>query len=216
MANGDCIENPRAGPLTRPRYEAESYLTAADCSTEQNYRLQRLRRHNRQLHGWGVVCGLLVAPARDTARPWTVQVCPGYAVGAYGDEIEVRERASVDIREFLWSRPGASFSSALGGRFAYVVVRYREQPDRLLPTPSAACECEEPAYAHSRLIDGFEVGVLWTPEAPSPRTDLCSGSVPCPVCPQSPWLYLASVVVPAGTAVAITTAMIDNGIRRNL
>lgn len=216
MANGDCIQNPRAGPLTKPRYEAGSYLAAEDLAAQQNYLLQQGRRHNRQLHGWGVVCGLLVVPAREASHPWAVLVCPGYAIGPYGDEIELRERASVDIRDFLWSRPASSSNNRLGGRFAWVVARYREQPDRLRPVPAASCQCEEPDYAPSRLIDGYELAVLWTPEPRPTQTDLCSGSAPCPPCPDSPWLHLARVLLPAGTGVAITAAMIDNGIRRTL
>ena len=65
------------GALQRPRYAAGSSLAAHDLRTEQRYRLQRLRRHHRYLHGWGVICGLLVVPAGDPRRPWAVQVCPG-------------------------------------------------------------------------------------------------------------------------------------------
>jgi hypothetical protein len=216
MANGDCNRDRRSGPFSRPQYFSGSYLTAADLDAEQNYRLQRIRRHNRELHGWGVVCGMLVVPGRDPAHPLGVQVCPGYAIGPYGDEIEVRERAGVDVRDFLWSRPGTSLSSRVPVRFAYIVIRYRDQPDDLQPLPEAACECDEPAYAPSRILDGYELAVIWAPPVPAPQINICNGLLPCPACPESPWLHLARVLLPAGNGVAITAAMIDNGIRRIL
>ncbi|MGH8554138.1 MAG: hypothetical protein ACREUD_00945, partial [Gammaproteobacteria bacterium] len=90
--------------MKRPRYEPGSYLSAKDLLTEQRYRLQRLRQHNRYLHGWGVVCGLQVVPAHEPGRPWGVRVCPGYAIGCCGEEIEVGSSTVVDIRDSLWNR----------------------------------------------------------------------------------------------------------------
>ena len=216
MTNSDCNQTSRAGPLARPQYLAGSYLTAADCAAEQDYRLQRVRRHNRRLHSWGVVCGLLVGPARDSARPWAVQVCPGFAIGPYGDEIEMVEPVKVDIKEYLWSRPTASLTTHAGAGFAYVVVRHREVADRLAPLPAASCECEEPVYATSRILDGIDAAILWAAPPAMAEPDLCARGGPCPPCPASPWLYLARVLLPGGSGAAITTAMIDNGIRRNL
>ena len=45
-----------------------------------------IRRHNRMLHGCGVVSGCLV---RATEADWTVRIEPGYALGPQGDEIIV-------------------------------------------------------------------------------------------------------------------------------
>src|SRR5262245_38618945 len=97
-----------AGALKRPRFEVGDHLTASDLATERAYREWRLRRHNRHLHGWGVVCGLWVVPARDTSRPWGVFVCPGYALGPYGDEILVPDAWLIDVRDSLWSRPSGA------------------------------------------------------------------------------------------------------------
>ena len=48
---------------------------------EQEYFRQKLRRHNRFMHGWGVVCGLAVEPAPTRESPWRVRVTDGYALG---------------------------------------------------------------------------------------------------------------------------------------
>src|ERR1700680_2620651 len=105
MATTKNCPSPRAGPVTRPQWSAGSYVTAEACATEQNYRLQRLRRHNREMHGWGVLCGLWVVPGLDGSLPWLVKICPGYAIGPYGDEIELRQPAAVNVQDFLWFRP---------------------------------------------------------------------------------------------------------------
>jgi len=49
------------GGLQRVRYFAGQLLTADDFATEQAYWIERQRRRNRRLHGWGVVEGLGVS-----------------------------------------------------------------------------------------------------------------------------------------------------------
>ena len=79
--------------LERVRYFPRQLLTADDMRAEQEYARQRQRRFNRFVIGWGVVCGLEVKP--DPDNPAGVVVCPGYALGPWGDEIYVPEPASV-------------------------------------------------------------------------------------------------------------------------
>lgn len=69
--------------LLRPVYFDRQQLTAADLKAEQDYVAERLRRHNRYLHGWGVVCGAQV----QQAGPWSLAVGPGYALTPLGDEV---------------------------------------------------------------------------------------------------------------------------------
>ena len=72
-----------------PRYYPRQLITPDDLTLEQNYFRDRMRRHNRLLHGWGVVCGALVCPGAVTTdtngvvslSPWQVQVQPGYILG---------------------------------------------------------------------------------------------------------------------------------------
>jgi hypothetical protein len=193
---------------------------ASTCSLEQNYRLQRFRRHNREMHGWGVLCGLWVVPASDGSHPWGVSVCPGYAIGPYGDEIEVIQSVGVNIEDFLWSPPSRFSSAAFQFSVAYIAIRYQDWLDDLEPIPGGACKCEEPVYVEARTGDGYQAGVVWpspsdfhtgAPQAPSP--DLCQPDSPsCPTCPDSPWVTLARIVLPQ-RGVPITAAMIDNGFR---
>ena len=218
MANSDNCPSPRAGPQSRPKWKPGAYLTAAACATEQNYRLQKLRRHNREAHGWGVMCGLWVVPADDGAHPWGVQICPGYAISPYGDEIELSESAEIDVEDYLWFRPDDPFTIAVVERPAYVVVRYQDQTDDLTSPAKPPCSCTDPEYTTSRIGDGYQAGVVWTPplDAQVITGPLClPDALPCPPCPESPWVTLAAINLPA-RGVPITAAMIDNGIRNSL
>src|SRR5436305_833241 len=107
----------------RPHFTTGSLLSARDLTDEQAYRLRQLRRHDRFVHGAGRVCGLHVYAAPRKLHPWTVGVCPGYAVGPCGDEIDVPARVLVDIRDFHWSRPHVD---GVAARIAYVGVRYAD------------------------------------------------------------------------------------------
>lgn len=216
MASG-YLKEAQVDPFSRARFDTGTYLTAAALSLEQRYRLQGLRRHNRQLHGWGVVCGLLVVPATTPARPWAVAVCPGFAIGPHGDEIEVPERTQVDIGEFLWSRPAAPAGTTVPVWRAYVAVRYVEREDALKAVPQQGCGCSEPEYAATRVLDSFEAAVIWTQPSPPPALDICTPpGPPCPECPESPWVVLARVALPLSAGQPITAAIIDNGIRNRI
>lgn len=119
-----CHTEPDAcatGVLERPRYFPRQLLTPAELTLEQQYFRDKLRRHNRLLHGWGVVCGAevcRVAPEEPTrkehrpatpstpnrpqpplqAQPWKVRVKPGYVLGPYGDEIVIGCERTLDLR----------------------------------------------------------------------------------------------------------------------
>ena len=84
MSDLNCIAC--AAPLERVRYFPRQLLTADDLGAEQDCQREKLRRHHRNLHGWGVVCGCEVEAAGD-ADSWQVTVCPGFAVSPPGDDI---------------------------------------------------------------------------------------------------------------------------------
>ena len=70
-------------------------LTALDFEQEQAYNLAKARRHNRFLHGWGVVSGLDVTVSGSTGRQ--VSVTPGYAIDLCGREISIWDDVIVDV-----------------------------------------------------------------------------------------------------------------------
>ena len=138
----DCFQ-PAKVSLERVRFFQRQLLTADDMVTEQDYFRQKMRRHNRYLHGWGVVCGLEVTAAPTAEAPWRVRISGGYALGPYGDEIHVAEPVFFDLAR---CGPGAQTDPcepdrvqgpANGrGRTLFVAIKYAEchsQPVRAMP-----------------------------------------------------------------------------------
>ena len=80
--------------IERARYFTGQLLDEADLAQEQLYFREKLRRHNRMLHGWGIVSGLAVRPGPADSE---LTVEPGYALDRYGDEIVVADAVIVDV-----------------------------------------------------------------------------------------------------------------------
>src|SRR5688572_13209164 len=70
----------RGCALARNRYFSDRLLEAEDFQLEQDYVRERLRRHNRALHGTGIVCGLQVSVQPDGRSGEQVVVQPGVAI----------------------------------------------------------------------------------------------------------------------------------------
>jgi hypothetical protein len=228
----DCLQ-PGLVTLERVRYFPRQLLTADDMVADQDYVRQKLRRHNRFLHGWGVVCGLEVTAAPTANLPWRVRISSGYALGPYGDELYVAEPVHLDLAR---CDSGAvtdpcepdllhTGGSAIGGQL-FLAIKYAEclaQPVRAMP---ASCACEEEACEYSRIRDSFQIECLaelppsHQPKPPEPLLcDLINGRrlAACPPCPAEPWVVLAQVTLPASPSTQVTDSSIDNiAVRRQL
>ena len=62
-------------------------LTAADLQAEQSYFRERMRLHNLNCHGIGIVSGLEVSTSEGPAR--SIIVAPGTALDPLGNEITI-------------------------------------------------------------------------------------------------------------------------------
>jgi len=166
----DACDDP-AG-LQRTRFFPRQLVGPEDFTQDQRYFREKHRRHNRMLHGWGVVCGAgvsLASGADDTPLPYTVCVAPGYVLGPYGDEILVDEAVTFDVRRVAddvrggCPQPVDPWCSPVkidrrDGKPFYLVIRYDECPARPVQTESGCgcgSECE-----YSRIVDGFTLGIL--------------------------------------------------------
>ncbi len=72
--------------LKRNHFFSGKFLTAEDLTLEQEYVREKLKRHNRYLHGFGVVFGLEVSK-----RGSAVVISPGLAIDCQGNEIVIPE-----------------------------------------------------------------------------------------------------------------------------
>jgi hypothetical protein len=210
MADDATDRRGPAGALKRPRFEAGDYLGARDLAAEQDWRRQRMRRHNRHAHGWGIVCGLWVAPALEPSRPWSVIVCPGYALGPYGDEILTYRAVRVDLREWVWSRPSGAV------RVAFVAIRYAELAGAPRLYRAGDCSCEERKTLPSMTGEGWRIDILWSmPDTRTPApVDICHELPECVPCPPSPHLLLAAITLPEEEGTTIMRPDIDLSVRR--
>jgi len=130
--------------LKRLNYFDGQLLSADDFRAEQQYALETRRRHNRLLHGWGIVTGLGVAVSDRN----TVTVEPGLALDPLGREVDVTALISVAVK------PGRSPQ--------WVVVSYCERDaDPVLLLGGAPSRIEEGAsvtLAARVAADGVVIG----------------------------------------------------------
>lgn len=165
-----------------PRYYPRQLITPADLTLEQDYFRDRLRRHNRLLHGWGVVCGALVCPVKTlhddksvSCSPWLVQVQPGYVLGPYGDEIILDCSRTIDIRTQgvsgvtgepcidapdPWCTPMFTPPTTTNPTVYYIAVKYVQSMTRPVRVQPVGCGCDDSSCEYSRWHDGYQIGVL--------------------------------------------------------
>jgi hypothetical protein len=105
--------------LKRNRYFVGKVLSADDFETEQQYFVNRLKLHNRFLHGYGVVSGLNVTLS-DGVRP-AVTISPGLALDPEGHEVIVSSPQQGPMPE--------------NGDVAYLCIRWAERETDKFPVP---------------------------------------------------------------------------------
>lgn len=212
-----------AAALERTRFFPRQLVGPDDFTTDQRYFRDKHRRHNRLLHGWGVVCGACVEP--DPENPCAVVVTPGYVLGPWGDEIVIPHRVRVDlcqqdVRGDAVSPCGAGVdpwcSDVRVDRRAdeplYLAIRYAECDSRPVRVTSCGCGCDDSECEYSRTRDSYAIRVL--DELPVSHAELspigglygliwgvsCLGGKgrACPPCPDEPWVVLADVTLSDG------------------
>lgn len=78
----------------RPNYFSGKLLTVDDVRQEQNYHIEKHRRHLRNLHGFGTVSGLQV---EVDANGGTIAITPGLAIDARGREVQLNEDVTLTM-----------------------------------------------------------------------------------------------------------------------
>lgn len=99
--------------IKRLNYFTHQFLREQDFKDEQAYHLEMRRRHNRSLHGWGVVTGLEVQKKGERE----ITVSPGMAIDKEGRELVLPEAVTRDFGSFERSS------------HVYVTIAYAERWD---------------------------------------------------------------------------------------
>jgi hypothetical protein len=185
------------GPVSageRTRFFPRQLVSAADLTQDQLYFREKSRRHNRMLHGWGIVCGARVKVG-DT--PGTVVVEAGYVLGPYGDEISIDADVTVDLTTrnldgdaAVGCQPADPWCADVSvsrpaGTPIYLAVAYAEFACRPVQTSTSACGCgcDDGACEYSRIRDSYRIRVLDTLPATYTATlapPSVNASVSCP------------------------------------
>jgi hypothetical protein len=135
-ANGSCQ------PLRRVNYFPGQILAADDFQAEQDYLLEKHRRHNLRCHGFGVVQGLEVSVTRGNAD-WTVVVNPGFTIDRIGNELQLCAGVRLGL--------GAT------GSPVYVAIGFMEVPSEPVPVPGGPVADPAAAVVYRRIEEGSDV-----------------------------------------------------------
>lgn len=207
------VDHPQTASA-RLRFFPRQLITADDLNQEQRYHREKLREHNRFLHGWGVACGCDVQLAGGSQ----VSICPGYVLTPQGDAIWIRSTATFDVAScFVQSQdpcavarpcPPLTLRSIVKNTL-YLAVRYVEcmaQPVRVAPH---GCSCDDAECEYSRVVDAYEFCCLTKlPDTHAPGADCAellgrAQPVACPDCPSDPWVVLARLTLSGSQPVAL-------------
>ncbi|MDQ2922540.1 MAG: hypothetical protein M3R52_13130 [Acidobacteriota bacterium] len=122
--------------LERPRFFTGKLVTAEDLALEQLYFLEKLKRHNRSLHGFGIVSGLKV-----TTDSGKIAVDAGMALDCQGNEVVIGtvQMLSPTTTSESW-------------RTAYANIRYAEDSGAPATITTIAGATEV-----STIREGFEI-----------------------------------------------------------
>ncbi|MCP5070124.1 MAG: hypothetical protein GY946_26450 [bacterium] len=204
-----CSGCDEAG-LLRTRYYPRQLVGPEDLTADQDYFMQKLRRHNRLLHGWGIVCGVCLRRGEGDCE---IIVEPGFILSPQGDEIAVGEAVTLDASKQdpmgnvldactedadIWCTDVRS--SRRGEEPLYVAIRYKECETRPQRVPAGGCGCDDSACEYSRIQESFEIRLLtelpdsYRMQTASPNArELCRLGRPCWPCPEDPWVILGTI-----------------------
>lgn len=210
-----CCSVCSTAGLERTNFFPRQLVSAPDLTQDQTYFLEKLRRHNRLLHGWGVVCG---ARCKKGAGACEVIIEPGYLLGPFGDEIVIDREVTIDVcKQDLdgnvsgpCGQPTDPWCSNVridrrAGDKLYIAARYAECQDRPVRVVSGGCGCHTEDCEYSRIRDSYVIRVL--SKLPATYTDpmqppdmrsiweCIQCGRPCQTCPTEPWVILADVTL---------------------
>lgn len=157
-----CEASLPDNPQCAPNYHFGMLLGVEDFRAEQGFHVGRLRRHQRLLHGAGVVAGY---PVDFNAELFDLRVGGGYAIDALGRDLLLEVTQCVNLP--LWWEKHAKdedFDDIENPKDATfdleVVVCYATCLDRPVPAIAEPCAGDAADIAHSRLCETVTLSLL--------------------------------------------------------
>jgi hypothetical protein len=225
LAPSNPCDGSESTGLERTHFYQRQLVTPDDLTQDQLYFRDKLRRHNRMLHGWGIVCGARVM-RNEKADDSKLFIESGYILGPYGDEIVIPSEQLIDLSK--QNLDGNTFSGCgqltdpwcqdvrttrKAGQTYYLAIRYDECQTRPVSVPSGECGCSDNNCNYSRIRDSFVIQVI--DQLPDSYADFTPPSInsafhcslygsgrACPPCPTDPWVILADFTLTADGTVA--------------
>lgn len=149
-------------PQCAPNYHFGMLLGVEDFRAEQGFHVGRLRRHQRLLHGAGVVAGYAVD---FDAKSFELRVGPGYGIDLLGRDLMLDVTQCISLP--LWWEKHArdeAFDDIANPKDASfdldVVVCYSTCLDRPVPAIAEPCAGDAADIAHSRLCETVTLALV--------------------------------------------------------
>ena len=162
-----CTPCTLSTPL-RNNYFFGKMMDVGDFQVEQQYLVEKFRRHHARLHGSGVVCGLEVLQHPNAAcQPRHVIVKPGMAIDCCGNEILVLDDETVDLYSFCAVKDLLDEQEPQD-HLLQLCLRYRECPTEEVPVLYDECGCDDTRCAPNRILEIYALDVRVDPELPEP------------------------------------------------
>ncbi len=134
-------------PLVRPIFFPGKLLTADDLNAEQEYFIGRHRRHNRALHGFGVVQGLRVS----SSGAGHIQISAGLALDCLGQEVILEQTKEIKILKSV-------------EKVLYLGICFVEEQIDITPTLPTSVQDFAESFNAARLKESFRFD--WYSEDP--------------------------------------------------
>jgi hypothetical protein len=183
----DCDDTQMA----RNNYFTGKLMVERDFTDEQRYFRGKDQRHNKYLHGSGVVCGLkVVQHPNEKCRDTYVIIEPGVAIDCCGHEIVVRDELHGRLKDEndkelhgvlfnfdshpavqkLRQEAEAALGTAAGDAppaktyTLQILLCYKECGSEEIPVLYDECGCDDTKCAPNRVLESFEFDLRVTEE----------------------------------------------------
>lgn len=196
-ADPECVAVP---PFKRLNYHYGQMLGARDFQTEQDFFRHKMLLQNRCLHGYGVVCGLLVIPApagnpdaqEPEKCPTRVAISCGLGLDIHGHELVVRDTLCVDLWKELPDDEKKEFEAARGRDQEcplYILLCFNEVPVDKQPVELTENCLASNTYTYAKVCESVCVRVTIR-KPPRPEDEPCD---PCCTPYDDACLWLARI-----------------------